>query len=259
MNQCVHPTAIVDPRARVAPDAEIGPYAVIGPEVEIGSGCRIGPHTVITGRTRIGANCRIWQFASIGDAPQDKKYSGEPTDLEIGSGNTIREFCTVNRGTVQGGGVTRIGDDNWIMAYVHIAHDCLIGSRTVFANNAQLAGHVVVGDDAILGGFTVVHQFCRIGAHSITGMGTIVLQDVPPYVKASGNPAKPYGINAEGLRRRGYAAEAIAALKRAYRALYRSGLTIEEVKQALAAEAETSPELKPLIDFVGVPGRGIIR
>jgi UDP-N-acetylglucosamine acyltransferase len=259
MTQGVHPTAVVDPSARVAPDAEIGPYAVIGSEVEIGAGCRIGPHAVITGRTRIGANCRIWQFVSIGDAPQDKKYSGEATDLEIGSGNTIREFCTINRGTVQGGGVTRIGDDNWIMAYAHIAHDCVIGSRTVFANNAQLAGHVVVGDDAILGGFTVVHQFCRIGEHSITGMGTIVLQDVPPYVKASGNPAQPFGINSEGLRRRGFKAEAIAALKRAYRALYRSGFTIDEVRQTLAAEAGQWPEIQPLLDFVAAPGRGIIR
>lgn len=255
----VHPTAIVDARARLASDVEIGPYAIIGADVEIGAGCRIGPHTVVTGSTRIGEGCRIWQFASIGDAPQDKKYSGEPTYLEIGARNTIREFCTINRGTVQGGSVTTIGDDNWIMAYAHIAHDCRIGSRTVFANNAQLAGHVTVGDDAILGGFTVVHQFCRIGAHSITGMGTIVLQDIPPYVKASGNPARPFGINTEGLRRRGFAADSIAALKRAYRAIYRSGLTLEEVKETLAAEAAGCPELAPLLEFVAAPGRGIIR
>lgn len=259
MRGSVHPTAIVDSRARLASDVEVGPYTVIGPDVEIASGCRIGPHTVIAGATSIGPNCRIWQFASIGDAPQDKKYSGEATRLEIGAGNTIREYCTLNRGTAQGGGVTTIGDDNWIMAYVHIAHDCRIGSRTIFANNAQLAGHVVVGDDAILGGFTVVHQFCRIGAHSITGMGTIVLQDVPPYVKASGNPAQPFGINTEGLRRRGYGTESITALKRAYKALYRSALTIEQVKDALAEEAQKSPEIQPLLDFVAVPGRGIIR
>ncbi|HZN24446.1 MAG TPA: acyl-ACP--UDP-N-acetylglucosamine O-acyltransferase [Burkholderiales bacterium] len=259
MQGSVHPTAIVDSRARLASDVEVGPYTVIGPDVEIASGCRIGPHTVIAGATSIGPNCRIWQFASIGDAPQDKKYSGEATRLEIGAGNTIREYCTLNRGTAQGGGVTTIGDDNWIMAYVHIAHDCRIGSRTIFANNAQLAGHVVVGDDAILGGFTVVHQFCRIGAHSITGMGTIVLQDVPPYVKASGNPAQPFGINTEGLRRRGYGTESITALKRAYKALYRSSLTIEQVKDALAEEAQKSPEIQPLLDFVAVPGRGIIR
>jgi UDP-N-acetylglucosamine acyltransferase len=259
MKDRVHATAIVDPRARLASDVEVGPYTLIGPDVEVGSGSRIGPHTVITGRTRIGANCRIWQFASIGDAPQDKKYAGEPTELEIGSGNTIREFCTINRGTVQGGGVSRIGDDNWIMAYVHIAHDCQIGNRTIFANNAQLAGHVAVGDDAVLGGFTVVHQFCRIGAHSITGMGTIVLQDVPPYVKASGNPAQPYGINTEGLRRRGFDASSIAALKRAYRVVYRSGLTMDEVKRTLAAELSAAPAVKPLLDFMDAPGRGIIR
>jgi len=255
----VHPSAIVEPGARIAAGVEIGPYAVIGAEVEIAAGCRIGPHTIITGATRIGANCRIWQFASIGDAPQDKKYSGEPTRLEIGANNTIREYCTLNRGTVQGGGVTRIGDDNWIMAYAHIAHDCQIGSRTVFANNAQLAGHVAVGDDAILGGFTVVHQFCRIGAHSITGMGTIVLQDIPPYVKASGNPARPYGINSEGLQRRGFRPDTLAALKRAYRTLYRSSLSLDEAREALAAQLQDTPELGVLLEFVAVPGRGIIR
>ncbi len=255
----VHPTAIVDPAAQVAPDAEIGPYTIIGPDVEIAPGCRIGPHTVVTGHTRIGANCAIAQFASIGEAPQDKKYAGEPTRLDIGANNTIREFCTLNRGTAPGGGVTRIGDGNWIMAYVHVAHDCQIGSRSVFANNAQLAGHVHVGDDVILGGFTVVHQFCRIGAHAITGLGTIVLQDVPPYVKASGNPASPYGINAEGLRRRGFAPQAIIALKRAYRTLYRAGLSLDEAKRELAERAREAPELAPLLEFVAAPGRGIIR
>ena len=255
----VHPTAIVDPAAQVAPDAEIGPYAIIGPDVEISPGCRIGPHTVVTGHTRIGANCVIAQFASIGEAPQDKKYAGEPTRLDIGANNTIREFCTLNRGTAPGGGVTRIGDGNWIMAYVHVAHDCRIGSRSVFANNAQLAGHVHVGDDVILGGFTVVHQFCRIGAHAITGLGTIVLQDVPPYVKASGNPASPYGINAEGLRRRGFSPEAIIALKRAYRTLYRAGLSLDEAKRELTERARAAPELAPLLEFVAAPGRGIIR
>jgi UDP-N-acetylglucosamine acyltransferase len=255
----IHPTAIIEPGAQLAGDVTIGPYAVIGAEVEIGAGCWIGPHAVITGRTRIGANCRIWQFASVGDAPQDKKYAGEPTSLEIGANNTIREFCTLNRGTVQGGGVTRIGDDNWIMAYVHIAHDCLIGNRTIFANNAQLAGHVVVGDDAILGGFTVVHQFCRLGAHIITGIATTILKDIPPYIKASGSPAQPYGINTEGLQRRGFSAEALAALKRAYRTLYRSGLTLDEAKEALVPQAEAAPELRTLLEFIAVPGRGIIR
>ena len=255
----VHATAIVDPAARIAPDVEIGPYAVIGAQVEIAAGCRIGPHAVVTGDTRIGPDCRIFQFASIGEIPQDKKYQGEATRLEIGACNTIREFCTINCGTRQGGGVTRVGDGNWIMAYAHIAHDCQIGNRTIFANNAQLAGHVVVGDDAILGGFTVVHQFCRIGAHSITGMGTIVLQDIPPYVKASGNPARPYGINAEGLARRGFDPAAITAVKRAYRSIYRAGLTLEEARKALEEQVDAHPEVAPLAQFLAAEGRGIIR
>ena len=259
MKSGIHPTAIVDPAAELAPDVEIGPYAVIGSDVKIGAGCRIGPHTVIAGRTRIGAHNVIYQFVSVGEAPQDKKYGGEPTELEIGDHNTIREFCTINRGTVQDAGVTRIGHHNWIMAYVHIAHDCQIGSRTVFANNAQLAGHVQVGDDAILGGFTVVHQFCRIGAHSFTGMGTIVLQDIPPYVKASGNPARPFGINVEGLRRREFAAAAITGLGQAYKTLYRAGLPLEQAHAELTAQSAALPELRPLLEFIAVPGRGIIR
>lgn len=255
----VHPTAVVDPRARIAKDVEIGPYAVIGPGVEIAGGSRVGSHAVITGDTRIGEQCAIWQFVSVGDAPQDKKYGGEKTRLEIGNNNTIREFCTLNRGTAQGGGVTRIGEANWIMAYVHIAHDCRVGDRTVFANNAQLAGHVEVGDDAILGGFTVVHQFVRIGAHAITGMGTIVLQDIPPYVKASGNPARPFGINAGGLQRRGFEPGTIAALKRAYRTLYRAGHTLDEAREELLRHTDATPELAPLVEFLAAPGRGIIR
>lgn len=255
----VHSTAIVDARARIAPDAEVGPYAVIGPDVELGARCRVGAHTVITGHTRIGENSVVAQFVSLGEAPQDKKYAGEPTRLEIGSGNTIREFCTLNRGTAQGGGVTRIGNDNWIMAYAHVAHDCQVGSRTVFANNSQLAGHVEVGDEVILGGFTVVHQFCRIGAHVITGLGTIVLQDVPPYIKASGNSARPYGINAEGLRRRGFTPAAISALKQAYRTLYRRGLTLDEARRELEVQSVNCPEVRLLLEFVAAPGRGIIR
>jgi UDP-N-acetylglucosamine acyltransferase len=251
----IHPTAVVDPAAAIAEDVEIGPYAVVGPHVEIGKGSRIGPHCVVTGHTRLGGNNTIYQFASIGEAPQDKKYRGEPTRLEIGDNNTIREFCTLNCGTVQDVGVTRIGNDNWIMAYVHIAHDCQVGNRTIFANN----GHVRIDDDVILGGFTLVHQFCRIGAHSITGLGTVVLQDIPPYVKASGNPVHPYGINSEGLRRRGYSAEAIQAIKRAYRTLYRAGLTLDEALAQLAPEAAKFPEMKPLVDFLSVPGRGIVR
>jgi len=255
----IHATAIVDPAARLAADVEVGPYAIIGPHVEIGAGSRIGSHTVITGHTRIGANNAISQFASIGDAPQDKKYGGEPTHLEIGDGNTIREFCTINRGTVQGGGVTRVGNDNWIMAYVHIAHDCVVGDRTIFANNAQLAGHAVIGDDVILGGLTGVHQFCRIGAHSITAAATVVLQDVPPYVTASGNPARPYGINSEGLRRRGFSSETITEVRRAYKTLYRAGLSLEEAQRELAEHSARRPEIKLLLDFISVAGRGIIR
>ncbi len=255
----IHPTAIVDPRANLADDVEVGPYSIIGPDTEVGSGTRIGPHVVIGAHTRIGARNTFFQFSSIGEAPQDKKYKNEPTRLEIGDDNTIREFCTLNRGTTQDGGVTRIGNSNWIMAYVHMAHDCQVGSHTIFANNAQIAGHVQVGDYAILGGFTVVHQFCRIGAHSMTAMGTILLQDLPPFVTASGNSAVPHGINSEGLRRRGYTAAAISAIKRAYKTLYKSGLSLEEARLSIAADADTQPELAVLADFLAVTGRGVIR
>jgi UDP-N-acetylglucosamine acyltransferase len=254
-----HPTAIVDSRARVAPDVEIGPYAVVGPDVEIGAECWIGAHAVVTGHTRIGRRNRIFQFASVGEGPQDKKYRGEPTRLEIGDGNTIREFCTFNRGTVQDAGVTRVGDDNWFMAYVHLAHDCQVGSHTVFANGATLGGHVHVGDHAILGGFTAVHQFCRIGIHSITGGGTIVRHDVPPYVTVSGNPAKAYGLNAEGLKRRGFTADTITRLSRAYKTVYRSGLTLEQAKQRLARQASECPEIQVTLDFLSASERGIVR
>lgn len=255
----IHPTAIIDPGARLADDVEIGPYTVIGGHVEIGAGCRIGAHSVITGHTRLGENNRIYQFVSLGEAPQDKKYGGEPTRLDIGNHNTIREFCTLNRGTAQDLGVTRLGDDNWIMAYSHVAHDCQVGNNTVFANNAQLAGHVHVGDYAVLGGFTAVHQFCSIGAHTITGLGTVVLQDIPPYVRAAGNSARPYGINAEGLKRRGYAAETIGALKRAYRTLYRSGLGLSEATSELESQRVHCAEIQPLLDFIAASRRGIVR
>ena len=255
----IHSTAIIDPLARIADDVEVGPYAVIGPHVEIGSASRVGPHVVIAAHTRIGARNRIYQFSSIGEAPQDKKYGGEETRLEIGDDNTIREFCTLNRGTTQDSGVTRIGSHNWIMAYVHVAHDCMIGNHTIFANNAQLAGHVHVGDHAILGGFTVVHQFCRIGAHSITAMGTILLQDLPPYVTASGNSATPHGINSEGLRRRGFSAEAIAAIKKAYKTLYKSGLSLDAARAQIADASARQRELQLLADFLATPGRGVIR
>jgi UDP-N-acetylglucosamine acyltransferase len=255
----VHPTAIVEHGARIAADVEIGPYTVIGEHVEVGAGSRIGAHVVITGHTRIGRNNRIFQFASLGEIPQDRKYGGEPTRLEIGDGNTIREFCTFNVGTVQDAGVTRIGNDNWIMAYVHVAHDCQVGSHTVFANNAQLAGHVHIGDHAILGGFTGVHQFCRVGVHAITAAGSIVVQDVPPYVMAAGSFAKASGINAEGLKRRGFSAATIECIRRAYKTLYREGLLLEDAKQALAAQRAECAEIGPLLDFLEQSQRGIIR
>ncbi|MBZ0143748.1 MAG: acyl-ACP--UDP-N-acetylglucosamine O-acyltransferase [Rhodocyclaceae bacterium] len=255
----IHPTAIVHAKARLGRNVSIGAYSVVGEHAEIGDDTRIGPHVVIHGRTRIGRGNRIFQFSSIGEIPQDKKYAGEPTGLEIGDRNTIREFCTLNCGTAQDAGVTRLGSDNWIMAYVHLAHDCQVGDNTIFANNAQLAGHVHVGDFAILGGFTVVHQFVRIGAHSMTAMGTILLQDLPPYVTAAGNTARPFGINSEGLKRRGYDAEAIAALKRAYKLVFRSGMPLEEARVKIQAEAPTQPALVPLAEFLAAPGRGIIR
>jgi UDP-N-acetylglucosamine acyltransferase len=255
----IHPTAIVDPGASIAANVEIGPYSIIGPDVEIGEHTVIGPHVIIKGHTRIGRENRIFQFSSLGEVPQDKKYAGEPTRLEIGDRNTIREFCTFNLGTAQDAGVTRIGDDNWIMAYVHIAHDCQVGNKTTFANNAQLAGHVVVEDWAILGGYTGVHQFCRVGAHVMTAVGTVVLQDVPPYLMAAGNTAQPYGINVEGLKRRGFTAESLSALKRAYRTLYKSGLLLEEAKIKLAEEAKTQPDVQRFVDFLAISKRGIIR
>ncbi|MBK7415615.1 MAG: acyl-ACP--UDP-N-acetylglucosamine O-acyltransferase [Dechloromonas sp.] len=255
----IHPTAIVDPGAKIAANVEIGPYSIIGADVEIGEHTVIGPHVVIKGHTRIGRENRIFQFSSLGEVPQDKKYAGEPTRLEIGDRNVIREFCTFNLGTAQDAGVTRIGDDNWIMAYVHIAHDCQVGNKTTFANNAQLAGHVVVEDWAILGGYTGVHQFCRVGAHVMTAVGTVVLQDIPPYLMAAGNTAQPYGINVEGLKRRGFTAESLSALKRAYRTLYKSGLLLEEAKIKLAEEAKTQPDVQRFVDFLAISKRGIIR
>ncbi len=255
----IHPTAIVHPGARLGRNVRIGPYSVIDEHVEIGDDCEIGAHAVITGHTRIGRGNRIYPFVSLGEPPQDKKYAGEATRLVIGDHNTIREFCTFNTGTVQDRGETVIGDHNWIMAYVHIAHDCVVGNHTIFANNATLAGHVLVGDHAILGGFTGVHQFCRIGAHVITGIASVVRQDIPPYITAAGNPAQPHGINSEGLRRRGFSPESLRVLKWAYKTLYRSGLPLAEARQVIEAKADTHPELRPLADFLAQSGRGIIR
>jgi len=255
----IHPTALVHPGARLGADVEIGAYSLVGEHVEIGDGTRIGPHVVLAGHTRLGAGNRIFQFCSIGEEPQDKKYAGEPTRLEIGDHNVIREFCTLNTGTAQDLGVTRLGHHNWIMAYVHIAHDCVVGDHTIFANNATLAGHVHVDDHAILGGFTGVHQFCRIGAHVITGIASVVRQDIPPFLTVAGNPLAPHGVNSEGLKRRGFSAEALAGLKRAYKTLYKSGLSLAEAQAAIAAEAESLPELTPLADFLANSGRGIVR
>jgi UDP-N-acetylglucosamine acyltransferase len=255
----IHPTAIVHPNARLGEGVEIGPYALIGEHVEIGDHTWIGPHTVVTGCTRIGRENKIFQFSSIGEVPQDKKYAGEPTRLEIGDRNTIRESCTINTGTAQDAGVTRIGNDNWIMAYTHIAHDCQIGSNTIFANVTQLAGHVHIGDWVILGGYTGVHQFVKIGMYSMTGVGTKLVQDLPPYVMASGYPAAAHGINSEGLKRRGFSQAAILAIRRAYKTIYKSGLKLEDACARLREEAADTPELGVLLDFLTQAGRGIVR
>lgn len=255
----VHATALVHAGAQLGAGVQVGAYAIIGEHVEVGEGTWIGPHVVIEGHTRLGRDNRVYQFASVGAPPQDKKYAGEPTRLEIGDRNTLREGVTVNRGTTEDAGVTRVGSDNWLMAYVHIAHDCQVGSNTIMANYTGLAGHVEVGDWAILGGATVVHQFVRIGAHSFTSMGAYLAQDLPPYVMAAGNMAKPFGINSEGLRRRGFSAEAIARIKQSYRTLYRAGLGFEEAKRELEGQAAGFPEVRALLEFVQQSRRGIIR
>ncbi|HXZ55552.1 MAG TPA: acyl-ACP--UDP-N-acetylglucosamine O-acyltransferase [Burkholderiales bacterium] len=255
----IHASAIVHPGAKLAAGVSVGPYSIIGEHVEIGEGTTIGSHVVVEGRTRIGKGNRIFAHNAIGGEPQDKKYAGEATGLEIGDRNVIREFCTFNCGTVQDAGTTRIGSDNWIMAYVHVAHDCQVGNHTIFANAASIAGHVHVGDHAILGGFTGVHQFVLIGPHSMTAGATLLLQDLPPYVMAAGNAAKPFGINAEGLKRRGFSEEQITEIRRAYKTLYRSGLALEEAKAAIVAQATKEPALKVLADFLGRSTRGIVR
>lgn len=255
----IHPTALIDPAAELAEDVRVGPYSVIEANVTIGAGTDIGPHVVIKGTTRIGSQNRIFQFASIGEEPQDKKYAGEPTSLEIGDRNTIREFVTINRGTAQDDGVTRLGDDNWIMAYVHIAHDCRIGNETIFANNASLAGHVSVGDYAILGGFTLVHQFCSIGAYSLTAFGSGISKDVPPFVTVGGTPARAHGLNMEGLRRRGFPEESRKALRRAYRTLYRESLSLQDALAALRKQAASCAEVAALVEFLEQQSRGIVR
>jgi UDP-N-acetylglucosamine acyltransferase len=255
----IHPSAIVDARARLGANVSVGPYTIIDGDVEVGEGTTIGAHNVITGHTRIGRDNRIFHFCSIGEANQDKKYKGEPTRVEIGERNTIREYCSINRGTVQDGGVTRIGDDNWIMAYVHVAHDCRVGNHTVFANNATLAGHVEIGDWSILGGFVGVHQFVKVGAHVMAGISSVVTQDVPPYMTIAGHPCAPHGINSEGLKRRGFTPEAVAALKKAYKTLYKSGLTLADARAELEQQAADVPEVRALADFLATSTRGILR
>ena len=260
----IHPTAIVDSRAIIADDVVVGPYAVIGPDCELGSGCVIESFAQILGITRVGRNNRVFSHAVLGNPPQDKKYGGEPTQLTIGDDNVFRECVTVNTGTVQDSGSTDIGDRNWIMAYVHIAHDCKIGSNIIMANSVQLAGHVVVGDWAVIGGITGVHQFVRIGTHAMTGAGTTLLQDLPPYVMANGNPASPHGVNSEGLRRRGFEDEVVVELKRAYKLLYNSGRSlseaVRELEASMASKKKTVQDaIRPLLDFLGTSGRGIVR
>jgi len=255
----IHPQAIVDPSARLAADVVVGPWTLIGPDVEIGPGTIIESHVVIKGPTRIGSNNRIFQFATVGEDCQDKKYAGELTRLEIGDSNIIREGVTIHRGTVQDEGITRVGSDNLLMAYVHVAHDCNVGNHIVLANNAALAGHVHVGDHTILGGFTAVHQFCKIGAHVMCGAGTVVLQDIPSYTLATGNPAKPHGINSEGLKRRGFSAESIRLIKQAYKAIYRQNLTLSEALERVRELAKLDPAIEPVIQSLKASSRGIIR
>jgi UDP-N-acetylglucosamine acyltransferase len=255
----IHPTAQVDPGARLGANVHVGAFAVIGDEVEVGDDCRIGPHCVITGPTRIGRGNTIHSHATVGNDPQDKKFRGERSELLIGDRNTIFEFTTISRGTADGGGVTRIGDDNWIMAYVHIAHDCVVGDQCILANNATLAGHAALGDWVILGGFAGIHQFCKIGAHAFIGMGSLVNADVPPFVMVADKYAEPRGINAEGLKRRGFDAERIAAIKRAYRALYMSGRPMAEVRDQLAAGASESQDVRLMLEFIERSERGLLR
>lgn len=255
----IHPTAIIDPSAEIDPSVTIGAYCVIGANVKIGARTTVANHVTISGPTTIGEDNQIFQYSCLGEAPQDKKYDNEPTRLEIGDRNVIREFCTFNRGTIQDKHTTVVGHDNWIMAYVHIAHDCVVGNNTILANNSSLAGHVDIHDYAILGGFTLVHQFCKVGAHVITAVNTVVFKDIPPYVTAAGYEAKPHGINSEGLKRRGFSPDSILQIKRAYKTLYRKGLTLAQAQVELTQMAKTTPEVDLLSQFLSIADRGIVR
>jgi UDP-N-acetylglucosamine acyltransferase len=257
--QLIDPRAIIDPKAELDEGVSVGPFSIIGGGVSIAAGTEVGPHVVINGPTRIGQDNRIYQFASVGEDPQDMKYAGEETALEIGDRNVIREFATLHRGTVQDQGVTRIGNDNLLMAYIHVAHDCVLEDNIIMANAASLGGHVKIGRHAILGGFTKVHQFCRVGAHSFSGMGSAISMDLPPYVMASGQPAKPHGINREGLNRHGFSSDAIAQIKRAYKLIYLSKKRLEEAREGIEAMLSETPELEILCDFLKNKGRGILR
>lgn len=255
----IHQTAIIDPSAKLGDGVTIGPYSIIGPDVEIGDGSSIASHVVIQGPTKIGKNNRIFQFSSIGEEPQDKKFDGEATLLEMGDNNLIRENVTINRGTLQGGGITKIGSHNWIMAYVHIAHDCIIGDDNTFANNATLAGHVVIDDCVILGGFTLVSQFNAMASYSFSAMGSVISSNVPPYIIVSGHMAKPVSVNVEGLKRRGFSEQQIKNIRQAYKLTYRSGLRVEEARQAIQALEQQETELSLYTDFLGKQQGGIIR
>lgn len=255
----IDPRAVVDARAEIAAGVEIGPYAIIGPDVSIAAGCRIGPHSVIRGPTRLGENNQVFQFTSIGDAPQDKKYQCEPTRLEIGAGNTFREFCTVNRGTTHGVGVTRIGDDNWFMSYSHVAHDCQIGSHCILANCATLGGHVELGDWVIMAGFSGVHQFCKVGAHCFLANNAAVTRDVPPFLMVTGQPAEPHSVNSEGLKRRGFTPEQIRNIRNAFRIVYRSGMKLAPATVQLKELVGSQPEIGPFVEFLATTTRSIVR
>jgi UDP-N-acetylglucosamine acyltransferase len=255
----IHPFAQVAADARLADDVEIGPFSVIGPDVTIGAGTVVGPHVVLTGHMTVGARNRFFQFSSFGEIPQDRKYGGELTTTTIGDDNVFREFVSIHAGTAQDRGDTAVGNGNLFLAYTHVAHDCVVGNFTTFSNNAQIAGHVVIGDWVVMGAYAGVHQFCRVGAHAMVAAGSIVLQDVPPFTTVQGYPAKPHGTNNEGLRRRGFAAAEIAAVRRAYKTLYREGLTLEDARATLTEAAAVTPALAPLVAFLAEPGRGLVR